>query len=235
MTGNHSDGDLDKLRRLKAFSSLSTSELTLLIDALAVADFEKYEVILRGTDLKSEAHILLTGIARITCRDARGRRVTVAMLAPGPIPEFPSLPLSRFGFRCLAYNDCRVGSLNWYDFGRMAKHSSLEALRKFHENDLQQWYRLLRRSSTFLHVGLHERVALALLELCSDFGVKESRGTLLTVSFSHKDIAGLVGATRPRVTEHLARLEHDQLVFRQGHRLIVRVGELTESIAALVA
>jgi CRP-like cAMP-binding protein len=235
MTRNLSDGDLDKLRRLKAFAALSTLELTALIDVLAVADFEKYEVILRGTDLTSEAHILLTGIARITCRDARGRRVTVAMLAPGPIPEFPSLPLSRFDFRCLAYNDCRVGSLNWNDFGRIANHSSLAALRKFHENDLQHWYRLLRRSSAFLHLRLHERVSLTLLELCSDFGVKESRGTLLTESFSHKDIAELVGATRPRVTEHLARLEHDQLVLRQGHRLIVRVGELTESIAALVA
>jgi CRP-like cAMP-binding protein len=45
-----------------------------------------------------------------------------------------------------------------------------------------------------MNLGLHERIAIALLELCSDFGVEESRGTLLRVFFSQKDIANLVGA-----------------------------------------
>ncbi len=46
---------------------------------------------------------------------------------------------------------------------------------------------------------------------------------LLRVSFSHQDIADLVGASRPRVTEHLAQLERENLVIRQGRQLIVRV------------
>jgi CRP-like cAMP-binding protein len=45
-------------------------------------------------------------------------------------------------------------------------------------------------------LGLHQRIAIVLFELCSDFGIEESRGTLLRVSFSHKDIANLVGASR---------------------------------------
>ena len=104
-----------------------------------------------------------------------------------------------------------------------------------HENDLKQWYRLLLRGSGYLSPGLHERVALTLLELCSDFGVEESRGTLLRESFSHRDIAELVGASRPRVTEHLAQLVHDRFLLRQGRHLIVRVGELSEAIAAHAA
>jgi hypothetical protein len=60
---------------------------------------------------------------------------------------------------------------------------------------LKQWYRLLLRTSSFLNLGLRERGAIALLELCSELGVEESRGTLLTVSLSHKDIADLGGAT----------------------------------------
>jgi DNA-binding GntR family transcriptional regulator len=49
--------------------------------------------------------------------------------------------------------------------------------------------------------------------------------------FSHQDIAELVGASRPRVTEHLAQLEHDRFVHRQGRQFIVRVGKLAEAIA----
>ena len=108
--------------------------------------------------------------------------------------------------------------------------SSESAFKKFHQNDLQQWYRLLLRSSSFLNLDLHERIAITLLELASDFGIKESRGALLRASFSHQDIADLVGASRPRVTEHLAQLEREHLVIRQGRQLIVCVDEIGVAI-----
>jgi CRP-like cAMP-binding protein len=229
---NSPDSDIDKLRRLDAFSWLSASELTMLVDALTSGDFKRPQVILSEAALSSEAHILLKGIARITCQNASGaKRITVALLAPGPIPEFPSLPLSRFDFRCEAYNDCRVGSLSWDEFHAITVRSPQSALKTFHQNDLRLWYRLLLRSSVLLNVALHERIALSLLELSSDFGIKESRGTLLKASFSHQDIADLVGASRPRVTEHLAQLEREQLVVRQGRRLIVCVEEIENAIA----
>ena len=87
---------------------------------------------------------------------------------------------------------------------------------------MQQWYRVLLRNSGFLNLDLHERIAITLLELSSTFGIKESRGTLLSACFSHQDIADLVGASRPRVTEHLAQLERERLIIRQGRQIIVR-------------
>ena len=224
--------DLDRLSRLKALSWLSPAELTLLVGALVLANYKRHSVILREVSLAQDAHILLAGIARITCRNARNERVTVAMLAPGPIPEFPALPISQSGFQCEAYNDCRVGSVSWADFDGITVNASESAFRQFHRNDLKQWYRLLLRSSSFLNLGLHERIAIALLELCADFGIEESRGTLLRVSFSHKDIANLVGASRPRVTEHLARLEREKFVIRQGRQMVVQVAKLFDSMNA---
>jgi CRP/FNR family transcriptional regulator, cyclic AMP receptor protein len=228
-TRNLPDTDFDKLSRLKALSWLSSAELTLLMGALAMASFERREVMLREAALTTDAHILLTGIARVTCMNARGERVTVALLAPGPIPEFPTLPASRFDFRCEAYNECRVGSLSWKDFNGVTVHGSELAFKRFHENDLQQWYRLLLRNSGFLNLDLHERIAITLLELAADFGVQESRGMLLRASFSHQDIAELVGASRPRVTEHLAQLEREHVLIRQGRQLIVCADKIINS------
>lgn len=157
------------------------------------------------------------------------------MLAPGPIPEFPALSLGRFDFRSEAYNNCRVGSLSWNDFHGIRARNSESAFKRFHENDLRQWYRLqwyrlMVRSSAILKLDRHERVAITLLELTSDFGIKEYRGTLLKASFSHQDIADLVGASRPRVTEHLAQMEQVHLIIRQGRRLIVRVDKLGSAL-----
>ena len=70
---------------------------------------------------------------------------------------------------------------------------------------------------------------LALLQLCSSFGVIESRGTLLRVPLSHQDLADLVGGSRPRVTEHLAELEREHLLIRQGRQLIVRLDKIENS------
>jgi hypothetical protein len=229
-TRNSPSSDLDRLSRIKSLSWLSTSELGLLVGALTLSHFKRAQIILREAALACDAHILLQGVARITCQNARNERVTIALLPPGPIPKFPSLPFSRFDFRCEAYNDCRVGSLSWNGFKGIGADGSESAFRRFHQNDLQQWYRLLLRSSSFLDLDLHERIAITLLELASDFGIEEARGTLLRASFSHQDIADLVGASRPRVTEHLARLEREHLIVRQGRQLIVRVEQIGDAI-----
>jgi CRP-like cAMP-binding protein len=89
---------------------------------------------------------------------------------------------------------------------------------------------LLRRSSGLLNLDLHDRLAFTMLDLCEDFGIEDSRGTLLTVSFSHRDIADLVGASRPRITEHLAQLESEHLVIRQGRRFIVCADKIGDAI-----
>jgi CRP-like cAMP-binding protein len=229
-TLNSPDSDLDRLSRIKSLSWLSTSELGLLVEALTLADFKRSQIILREAALASDTHILLKGIARITCQNVRNERVTIALLPPGPIPEFPSPSFSRCDFRCEAYNDCRVGSLSWNGFKGIRLDGSESAFRRFHQNDLQQWYRLLLRSSSFLDLDLHERIAITLLDLASDFGIQESRGALLRASFSHQDIADLVGASRPRVTEHLAQLEREHLLIRQGRQLIVRVNKIRNAI-----
>ena len=87
--------DVDRLSRFEAFSKLPAPELRTLASALALSDFRRSQIILNENDLASGANILLRGIARVTCIGAHGARITVALLAPGPIPEFPSPLISR--------------------------------------------------------------------------------------------------------------------------------------------
>ena len=224
--------DLERLGRLSIFSWLTSSELRALNASLAKSNYARGELIVGEPALLNKAHVLIAGIARITCLHADNERVTVALIAPGPIPELPALPMNRFEFRGEAYSDCSVGTLDWKGFDRITLNGCETAFRKFHHNDLKQWYRLLRRTSALLNLDLHQRVALTMLDLCEDFGIEDSRGTLLTVSISQKDIASIVGASRPRITEHLAEMERDHLLVRQGRQFIVNTAELSISLAA---
>jgi CRP-like cAMP-binding protein len=214
------------LSRVKALSWLSLIQLTGLASELNVVNFKRNQVLLNEIDLATGANILLSGVAKITCLNARNERVTVALLAPGPVPEIPAQFASRWRLQCEAYSDCKVGSVSWDRFNAITVNAQQAAFREFHQNNLKLWYRLLMRGSNYLGLGLRERLRVTLLELCSDFGVEESRGTLLRVSLSHQDIAHLVGASRPRITEHLAQLERECLVIRQGRQLIVRVDKI---------
>ncbi len=226
--------DLERLGRLEIFSWLTASELRLLSALLAKSNYVRGDVIFSGLAGANEARVLIAGIARVTCLNADNQRVTVALVPPGPIPELPSLLMSRFDFRCEAYNDCRVGTLEWNGFDRITVKGAENTFRKFHQNDLKHWYRLLRHTSGLLN-DLHERVAVAMLDLCDDFGIQDSRGTLLTLSISQKDIASIVGASRPRITEHLAQLERNHLLRRQGRQFIVNVAKLSGSLGRTAA
>ena len=61
----------------------------------------------------------------------------------------------------------------------------------------------------------------ALLELAEKFGVRDSRGTLLTIKLTHADLAELVGASRQRTTEQLNDFERESVIARDGRRLII--------------
>ena len=77
---------------------------------------------------------------------------------------------------------------------------------------LVRWDLVQLRCSNFMGCTLVERLALALLELAENFGVEDPLGLRLTVSTRHKDLAELVGASRPRVTEYLNEFERKRMI-----------------------
>jgi CRP-like cAMP-binding protein len=61
-----------------------------------------------------------------------------------------------------------------------------------------------------------------LLDLIENFGVPDDGGRMrLTVPVRHNDLAELVGATRPRVSEHLRDLARKHLISIQNERLVL--------------
>src|SRR6202041_3314545 len=68
---------------------------------------------------------------------------------------------------------------------------------------------------------LEERLALILLELAENFGLPDPKGIRLTLPAPQRDLAELVGASRPRITEHLIMFERKHLISRNRRQLVV--------------
>ena len=222
-----------KLRGLKNISWLTSRRLNRLAAALTVTRVAKRGIIFDERHSPETAYVLLSGVARITCRNRKGERTLVIMVAPGMIPGFPP-PVSgiRYNFRCEAVTDCQIGAVALETFIEIALGIASADFKRMAASYSGRWDLVQLRCANFMSCTLEERVALILLELSENFGVPDKQGVRLTVAARHQDIAELVGASRPRVTEYLALFEREHLIVRDGRQLIVRRDRL-ESFLAL--
>jgi CRP/FNR family transcriptional regulator, cyclic AMP receptor protein len=204
-------------------SWLSAQRVERLARALVVSTVEKREIVFDEKSVPESVYILLSGIARITCRNRKGQRRLVIMVAPGMIPAFP-LPVNviSYDFRCEAFTSCQIGAIDLEAFIRISLGIESIDFKRMSLNYLGRWNLVQLRCSNFMSCTLQERLALALLELSEDFGIRDSDGLRLNVSTRHSDLAELVGASRPRITEHLSQFEQDRLIARKDRQMIVQ-------------
>ena len=224
---------IQKLRGLKNIAWFTSRQLKRLAEALTTSRVERRGVIFdEKKHFPEAAYILLTGVARITCRNRKGERTLVIMVAPGMIPGVP-LPVSgiNYSFSCEAVTVCQIGTVSLAIFVEIALGIASADFKRLAASYAGRWDLVQLRCSNFMACTLEERVALILLELSENFGVPDKQGVRLTVPARHQDLAELVGATRPRVTEYLASFERNHLIVRDGRQLIVNRDRLEKFLA----
>jgi len=214
------------VRRLKALANISwltAGQLKKVAGALTVTRHEKRSTIFSDKSSSESAYILLSGVARITCDNRKGRRTMVILLSPGLIPAFPTAVTGiTYNFRCEAVTSCRVGTIGLNSFVKICLGIRSAAFTQMAASFLGRWDRVHLRRSNLIGCTLEERLALILLDLSENFGVPNHRGGVqVTVPVRHGDLADLVGASRPRVTEHLLEFTQKHLISRQNRRLVV--------------
>src|ERR1700736_6218854 len=191
------------LRGLKNISWLTSRQLNRLAEALKLSLVKKRGIIFDKKHSPEAAYVLLSGVARTPCRNRKGDRTLVIMVAPGMIPGVPpAITGIRYDFRCEAVTDCQIGTVTLASFIEIALGIASANFKHMAASYSGRWDLVQLRCANFMGCTLEERVALILLELSENFGLREKRGIRLTVPASHKDLAELVGASRPRVTEY---------------------------------
>ena len=211
-----------KLRGLKNISWLTARQLDRVFNALTVSVVEKRGIIFDEKQSHDRAFILLAGVARITCRNRKGMRSLVIMIAPGMIPGFPpQVPGISYSFRCEAVTACRVGIIELEALVEISLGVASADFKRMAESYLGRWDMVQLRCANFMSCTLEERLALILLELGENFGVPDHHGIRLMLPARHRDLAELVGASRPRITEHLILFERKHLISRNTRQLVI--------------
>lgn len=82
--------------------------------------------------------------------------------------------------------------------------------------------------------SIAERLAQLLFFLASTYGIEEPKGIFIAASFTHEELAHLVGATRQWVTVSLTRLQKAGILeYRRGMLLIRRPDELAAACSGI--
>jgi CRP-like cAMP-binding protein len=225
--------DPNSLGRLRDLAPLSAVQFKELAAAISVREVEKHARICDPGHEREYAYILLSGSVACTCIDSRyRRRKLLKLIPPGVIPILPERNSTiDLNLRYEAFTNCKIGQTDLEGFFRIILGKGMSNYRHFLEIHLRHWLAVILRSSkSSLGMAIRERLGLALLELCSEFGIPDSRGMLLRVSPSHEDLADLVGTTRSKVTHALGDFERRGMITRLGRRIVVRVDRIEPSL-----
>jgi CRP-like cAMP-binding protein len=223
--------DLQLLGRLKGLAWLSAPQLKKLDDSMTSRNVQHKGLIFEECGVLSlDTHILLSGTAELSHVHGSRPRV-VAILSPGVIFRMPLMARGiDHNFQWTALNDCRVSHLTTNNFISISLGILPADFQRVADGVNLRWGGLIGRYPGFLGLGLQSRVALALLELSFEFGVQNTRGILIRITLTQRQLADLVGASRAKVGQVLLDLERQEIVVREGHQLAV----VTRQLEALV-
>jgi CRP/FNR family transcriptional regulator len=200
---------------------MRSDQAARLASHAAALKVRRDDAIFMEGEASSRVYILISGVAKL-CYVNRDQRVLVGFVGPGEVFGLSSLlPQTTRPFRCEAYSDCSVAVVKPEVFVDTVLGVPLESLSLILDATVGRWWGMVVRYANFVGLGLRARLAGALLELAEKFGVRDSRGTLLTIKLTHADLAELVGASRQRTTEQLNDFEREHVLIRDGRRLII--------------
>ena len=68
---------------------------------------------------------------------------------------------------------------------------------------------------------VNSKLAELLLRLATEYGVDDSRGTLVALKITHQEMANLIGSTRETVSLTLAQFKRKGLIQTEGRKVII--------------
>jgi CRP/FNR family transcriptional regulator len=219
------------LQQLKELSAFPLSQLEKLAASLATRHLKKDEIVFDQDEEARLVYILIAGVVRISHLSRHERQTIVSLLPRGEFFGLDSLaPQARHPFRCDAFENCTVGSIK--------PRSFVEILLGISYPSFLKWYSatMLSGRKTYIHcikgigLGLRKRLALELMNLADRFGATDARGTIIALNISHEALAGIVGASRQQVTEHVNDFDRERVISRDGRRIIINAQKLRRII-----
>lgn len=87
--------------------------------------------------------------------------------------------------------------------------------------ETERRFEMQQRFGMVAHRTASQRLAACFLQLGRSFGVRDSRGTIVNLRLTHKEMAAWIGATRETVSFAVTDLRREGLIETEGKRVVL--------------
>ena len=210
-----------QLDRINIFSDLSEKECESLKHICKPRNYLKNSMIILEEEYGDLVFLVKVGTIKITRVNDEGKEVILALLGPGEMfGELAVLDGEARSANALAQENCELFAINKEDFLDILKNHSTVSY-----NVMSELAKRLRKSDQQIEAlslsDAEHRIGVSLLNLAEDMGViRKGKVTIQNLPFQ-QDIANMAGTSRETVSRVLKILENKNMIFKEGHTLII--------------
>ncbi len=214
--------DINVLRGINFLSSLNDNELNDILKIIVKKTFIKNEIILSEEDTTNYMYIIFSGKVKVVRKGIDGREHIVAFHKKGDFfGEMALLNGKTSPATVIAIEDSEIGLIRKDIFNNLfLKNEKVlrEIITMLCQRLRQEW--IMHKVITISNA--EQRVRIVLKNLSEQNGVKDVRGTIITLKVTHKDIADYALTSRETVTRILNRLiaEGEIEILKDRHILL---------------
>ncbi len=194
------------LKRIPLFGVLSEKELSELQKQILNKRFSKNEIVLLEEDTPHYLYIIYSGKVKVVSTSVDGKEQILAIHKKGDFfGEMSLLDKKTSPATVIAMEDSYIGLLskdNFENYFLNDKRLLTQIISILCARLREAWLML----KVLGYKEAEERIRAVLKIISIGYGVKDNRGTLITIRFSHKEIASYASLSRETVTRLIDKL-----------------------------
>ena len=209
------------LKKIPLLEGLSSEVLGELVGHVEMREVRRRQVIYIPGDPGQSIYFLNGGRVKISKVTRDGRELTLAYRVPGQI----------FGELCLgdgepreemaeAMENALITELERDVFEKQVRQNPALAFELMRISN-QRRQDVENKVARLIFRDVNAKLADLLIQLGREYGVEDSRGTLVAIKITHQEMANLIGSTRETVSLTLSQFKKQGLIGMDGRKVIV--------------
>jgi len=213
------------LKKVPLLAGLGPDQMARLSESVDLREVRRREVVYLPGDPGESLFLVNGGRVKISKVTRDGKALTLNYCGPSEL----------FGETCLVDGSPRQEMAEAMENSMITEVSRL-VFEEFLSNNANLGLRMTKllakrrlhlenKVETLVFRDVTSKLAELLLELADEYGVEDSRGTLIALKITHQELANLIGSTRETVSLTLSQFKRKDLLTTEGRKVIVTDSE----------
>jgi CRP-like cAMP-binding protein len=219
------------LKKIPLFQDLSHDTMHRLVTCIEMREVRRRQVIYLPGDPGQAVFFVNGGRVKISKVTRDGKELTLAYRGPGEV--FGELVMIDGGPReemAEAMENALITELERSEFERLVQKEGMIGFR-LAKVIAQRRREVENKIEQLIFKDVNAKLAELLLRLATEYGIEDSRGTLVSLKITHQEMANLIGSTRETVSLTLSQFKRKGLIQTDGRKVILADREGLRALA----